>query len=349
MIESYSLEGYKLDENKQPALDEDDAFVQTRTQRLARNQGVKKIPESELPAVKTARQSDVTGTAEAWDRFSSAFPHAEYQVIPTSSANLQCGLYAPIATLTAMGLDIDLPTIDDLRQVVESGAYQEQIRAFIDAAQITDNEGTSAGDQLTNINNLTIDQVACVLQIWGCAVGLQIQVGWVSDNESPTLVPVETPDSDILTVWVYNDNATTWGAAYNHYSGIKTPDDFRRRSKRLADTKSKAVLNRRRRRPSSIDVSEDENEGLFDGAVDDDLDSADEPYEFDKRVTRSGGATTSVNRTRSTKAASPPNDGDPESGAASPETHGHSSEDSFILFAKVLHQQLPSQPDTVSQ
>ncbi|KAF5678394.1 hypothetical protein FDENT_8970 [Fusarium denticulatum] len=68
--------------------------------------------------------------------------------------------------------------------------------------------------------NLTVDQVAAVLQLWGGKRNINLQLDVIIDGTEPS-AQVYFPSNDSTTIWIHNDNASElFGATYNHYSGV---------------------------------------------------------------------------------------------------------------------------------
>jgi hypothetical protein len=92
-----------------------------------------------------------------------------YTIIPTSGSNLECGLYALINSIRSQLPSEAPPSIDELHTILNS---PDMLQRMSDAG-------------VTDMQNLTVDHVAGVLQIWGQERGLSLQLGcFLGDSDA---------------------------------------------------------------------------------------------------------------------------------------------------------------------
>lgn len=131
-------------------------------------------------------------------------PRRNYEIIPTEIGNLECGFFSLVHSITAQLPDIAPPTLEDLRQIFQGPEMTQR-----NADTLMDNE-----------NNLSIDQMAGILQLWGSSRSLNLQLGTFVEGQEPLIVQ-GSPNAD--TIWVHNDNASENGTnpgLVNHFSGV---------------------------------------------------------------------------------------------------------------------------------
>ena len=61
---------------------------------------------------------------------------------------------------------------------------------------------------MSNVNNLTLDQVALVLYQWSLGQTHRFQIGVVLEGHGPYLVPIPSEEGETVIVWIHNDNAS---------------------------------------------------------------------------------------------------------------------------------------------
>ncbi|KIW90700.1 uncharacterized protein Z519_08483 [Cladophialophora bantiana CBS 173.52] len=150
---------------------------------------------------------------EAEQEFVSLFPNG-YEIIPTSAEDLQCALYAIAESLKSMkdrGMDVPIPTIDELILVSEDAYVKAEFDAFLV-------NGTEA-----NRNHWSADQAGAIANYWAKAWhGVEIRVGCVQPGRKPMLTPYQTGDDNRrpITVFIYNN------ARQGRYSSAEDPAHF---------------------------------------------------------------------------------------------------------------------------
>ncbi|RKK20005.1 hypothetical protein BFJ65_g6713 [Fusarium oxysporum f. sp. cepae] len=142
--------------------------------------------------------------AEQWETSEApadAIP--QYEVVPTpSGANLECGMYAIVKSMSHQ-LPDHAPSIDDLRDLLNGPEMTERMAPLFDIGQ----------------SNLTTDQIAAVLQLWGDQRGIVLRLNVIVEGDQ---LQVIFPTNDCTTIWIHNDNAVELsGTDFNHYSGVK--------------------------------------------------------------------------------------------------------------------------------
>ncbi|PCD35369.1 hypothetical protein AU210_007943 [Fusarium oxysporum f. sp. radicis-cucumerinum] len=142
--------------------------------------------------------------AEQWETSEApadAIP--QYEVVPTpSGANLECGMYAIVKSMSHQ-LPDHAPSIDDLRDLLNGPEMTERMAPLFDIGQ----------------SNLTADQIAAVLQLWGDQRGIVLRLNVIVEGDQ---LQVIFPTDDCTTIWIHNDNAVELsGTDFNHYSGVK--------------------------------------------------------------------------------------------------------------------------------
>ncbi|KAK0701663.1 hypothetical protein B0T26DRAFT_734209 [Lasiosphaeria miniovina] len=155
----------------------------------------------------------------ARQRFWDAFPGGRFVRLATPGDDLECALHAAIISMEHQaaprsGSSLPLPTVEELRDIFFSGPVTEY------------NEVVG----LSNVNDLTADQLSAVFEEWGRAnlpAGTRCQLGYVTDDGVPVMMntpDVETadPDPTVLRIWVFNDGASLRGGV-GHYEGIRRP------------------------------------------------------------------------------------------------------------------------------
>jgi hypothetical protein len=76
-------------------------------------------------------------------------------------------------------------------------------------------------------NNLSEDQIAAILQIWGARRGLNLHLGYILGDIAPrmrlaTVVAPDVQNAERRFVWIHNDNASAAvPGAMNHWSGLE--------------------------------------------------------------------------------------------------------------------------------
>ncbi|KAF4990463.1 hypothetical protein FGRMN_8456 [Fusarium graminum] len=129
------------------------------------------------------------------------------KIIPTEVGNLECGFFSLINSITAQLPNINPPTITDLRQIFQG----------------TDMRQRNAEALMTNHNNLTVDQIAGILELWGQSQSLNLQLGTMIEGEDPLIVPGQDGSQ---TIWIHNDNVnSTSPELFNHFSGVTLNQD----------------------------------------------------------------------------------------------------------------------------
>ncbi|VZI10687.1 unnamed protein product [Fusarium fujikuroi] len=94
----------------------------------------------------------------------------------------------------------------------------QELRDIFSGPEMT-SRNEAAG--LHNSNNLTADQVAGVLQIWGNSRNLSLQLGVLIDGGEHLII--RGPENS-RTIWIHNDNANEGNPdTFNHYSGVDIP------------------------------------------------------------------------------------------------------------------------------
>jgi hypothetical protein len=144
------------------------------------------------------------------ERFAVDFPDG-YDVQKTSARNLECGLHAIAISTQFLNPLLDPKASGDLehrvqqfRDVIKSRIYQQVI------------EGIPGMD---NVNNLTADQIALVLQIWGRKNAMDLQLGTVM--ASGTVFLLSTTFKNPIRIWIHNDSKGDMSSkVINHWEGI---------------------------------------------------------------------------------------------------------------------------------
>ncbi|KAL7767871.1 hypothetical protein ACKLNR_002172 [Fusarium oxysporum f. sp. zingiberi] len=106
--------------------------------------------------------------AEQWETSEApadAIP--QYEVVPTpSGANLECGMYAIVKSISHQ-LPDHAPSIDDLRDLLNGPEMTERMAPLFDIGQ----------------SNLTADQIAAVLQLWGDQRGIVLRLNVIVEGD----------------------------------------------------------------------------------------------------------------------------------------------------------------------
>jgi hypothetical protein len=140
-------------------------------------------------------------------KFHNQFPYG-YILIPSSTANLLCGLHALRASLGAHGPGL-FPTVQQLLDIWNS-------------SHITECEAETGLDARDNNNNFYIDQLAVILQILGRQNGLDLQLGYILADTRAFLFPTPTlPDTRII--WIRSTSTTGADGDIQHFEGIRGP------------------------------------------------------------------------------------------------------------------------------
>lgn len=111
--------------------------------------------------------------------FTKAFPHG-YDRVLTSGKGLLCGLGAVTQSMKAQFAHLPIPTENELSAVLKSEGWINHVKAF----------SADGGLDLTNAKNLTFDQVAGVLYMWGRVRNLSLQMGVKYKGNKPMLFPI---------------------------------------------------------------------------------------------------------------------------------------------------------------
>ncbi|SCN96432.1 uncharacterized protein FFFS_02244 [Fusarium fujikuroi] len=200
-LEKYSASAFMLDSNGRVVLKENwEDFTINKINALhAKNWDKKK----NTPLTEKHLHSSITLNADA-DTATVTVP--EYvNIIPTEVGNLECGFYSLVNSITSQIPQHPPPTFQELRDI------------FSGPEMTSRNE--AAG--LHNSNNLTADQVAGVLQIWGNSRNLSLQLGVLIDGGEHLII--RGPENS-RTIWIHNDNANEGNPdTFNHYSGVDIP------------------------------------------------------------------------------------------------------------------------------
>ncbi|CAH0049573.1 unnamed protein product [Clonostachys solani] len=127
-----------------------------------------------------------------------------WEIIPTESEGLECGLFALVHSLEHQMPNLTTPTTSDLRDIVNG--------------QLITGRALEAG-VAHHTNNFAVDQLAAALMEWGDSIGTALQLGYITPTGPPVVV---FPESGRSTLWIFNDEAEASGPdTINHYSGLK--------------------------------------------------------------------------------------------------------------------------------
>ena len=158
---------------------------------------------------------------EADQEYISLFPDG-YEIIPTSAEGLQCALYAIINSLENMkdrGMDVPIPSIDELILVSEDAYVQAEFNAFLEE------------DEVANRNHWGADQAGAIANYWAKAWHqLEIRVGCVQPGRKPLLTPYQATDGGtrLITVFIHNDARPGRYSSKSkpaHFSGLRPKED----------------------------------------------------------------------------------------------------------------------------
>ncbi|KAH7255807.1 uncharacterized protein BKA55DRAFT_565116 [Fusarium redolens] len=144
---------------------------------------------SQTPAVDAwgaapAPAGDESHTSEpAADEKVNAPAIPQYEVIPTESGDLECGLFAIINSLFYQLTEHAPESVDQLRSILRGPEMTKRMAQY-------GGLGTS---------NLTVDQVAAVLQRWGDERDINLQLDVIVDGDQPS-AQVLFPSEDRTTI-----------------------------------------------------------------------------------------------------------------------------------------------------
>ncbi|KAF5642324.1 hypothetical protein F52700_3172 [Fusarium sp. NRRL 52700] len=144
--------------------------------------------------------------SQASDHLNVAVP--AFVILPTRADNLECGLFAIFNSLA--------------EQLTEHAPHSaDQLQSILSGAAVATGNPTWSTLSLTN---LTINQVAAVVELWGEQCGIDLQLGVIIDGNEPSTLVLPSSDGAI-TIWIHNDNAAELlGSTYIHYSGVRIID-----------------------------------------------------------------------------------------------------------------------------
>ena len=172
------------------------------------------IPDNSANASTTCPQPGPIAKA----LFLHEFPQDRSEVVPTPAGDLECALYAIIKSMHAQYPQLVQPTIGQLRETLRNLLIKWLNQGF----------------DVSNHNNLTVDQAQAVVVAWADVYlnPITIQLGTVIGGaQRGYLIPSLRPND--LVLWIYNDNASNAAASktkkpsavFCHYSGIRrTPE-----------------------------------------------------------------------------------------------------------------------------
>ena len=129
------------------------------------------------------------------DLFSQRFPHG-FDILPTSSQNGQCGLYAVIGSMKAMN-DVDgshqlpVPSVEDLLRAYKSYEVQNEIRRWCEEIRETDKATINA---LRREGYFSLPEIQMALHHWAASEhDVKLQLGVLAKHETcqGTLCPNE--------------------------------------------------------------------------------------------------------------------------------------------------------------
>ncbi|CAH0026582.1 unnamed protein product [Clonostachys rhizophaga] len=147
------------------------------------------------PRVQKTSKTQLPGTADYLEG---------WEIIPTESQNLECGLFALVHSLEHQMPNLPIPIISVLRDIING--------PFITGRALE-------ASVVHNTNHFTVDQIAAALMIWGDSIDTALQLGVITPTQPPWVVFAESGRS---TLWIFSNDAEASGTAtISHYSGLK--------------------------------------------------------------------------------------------------------------------------------
>lgn len=115
-----------------------------------------------------------------------------------------CGIFALCSSTKSQLPNILPPTPAELSKLLKS----RQIKGRIQETGLKEDFS----------RNLTVDQLAAIIEKFGRRRGLNLQLGVCWEGREPLIIRSEHT-TDVQTIWIHNNNVSV-GGGYSHYSGM---------------------------------------------------------------------------------------------------------------------------------
>lgn len=159
--------------------------------------------------------------------FTQAFPYG-YDIIPTESEGARCVLYALKNSIANYGMDLPVPTVDELFAISTSPSAQKEFAALlaldpeVTPVEDANKEENKAPLAHTSTSELRVDHTTRILYDYGLTHKRNLQLAIFQSGVIPYIVPINTQEA-VEMIWIhgYDIEISPGVFAAGHYSGLK--------------------------------------------------------------------------------------------------------------------------------